>query len=741
MQSIGDCCTQSRSNLLSAENHYLYEVEGLAVPKSRMTMLVNAISIARQQGLRWVWFRLLYAARLKLGIIPHRMPSCAWADRPLHTWLSRSVPSSPEAYAEWRRAHSPEFFFTSISADFSEALRANFATPETEHILAGRWRYFGHTEYEVGFPPDWHLNPLTGVRLRGDQHWSRFSEFGHGDIKLVWEASRFGIVYDLTRAYAATADERYPATFWALIEDWAQQNPPQAGANWKCGQEAAIRVMAWCFGWFAFKDSPQSTPQRQARLATMLAFHADRIEGNIDYALSQNNNHGLSEAAGLWTIGLLWPEFTRAEHWRRTGKRLLEEQIERQIFADGAYVQHSTNYHRLMLHILLWSFRLGELHCNRFSRQAYDRLGGALDFLSAITDRVSGGAPNYGSNDGALILPLNGCDFSDFRPVLQATSYLLRRRRLFPPGPWDEDLVWLFGTDTLRLSTGATPNNRNTFPDGGYYILRGDSSWGLLRCAHYCTRPAHADQLHLDLWWRGVNVAIDAGTYLYNGDPPWRNSLAGTAVHNTISVDGLDQMTRASLFLWTNWSEGTERIHREVDGHQFWEGEHNGYRRRLGIVHRRAVFCDSEVWVVIDDVIGSGCHAVRLHWLLPDLPYHLEGSRIELETSAGSYSLQTFCSKDNAVSLARAGHVLAGEMDHDPIRGWISRYYGDKESALSLAVNAQGALPLRFVTVLSPAYAQPHQLGSNELVLRTDRDETVIRLAAIAQYPMIEKVV
>jgi Heparinase II/III-like protein/Heparinase II/III N-terminus len=705
-----------------------------------MSRLVNAISIARQQGLRWVWFRLVYAVQLRLGIILHRLPLCDWADRPLHTWLVPGVPSSPEAYAEWRCAHSPEFFFTGISAAFSDVLRTNFAVSEAEDILAGRWPYFGHTEYEVGFPPDWHSNPLTGVRLRGDRHWSLLSEFGHGDIKLVWEANRFGIVYTLARAYAATADERYPSAFWTLIEDWAQQNPPQAGANWKCGQEAAIRLMAWCFAWFAFKDSPQSTPQRQAQLATMLAFHADRIEGNIDYALSQNNNHGLSEAAGLWTVGLLWPEFSRADHWRCIGKKLLEEQIARQIFADGSYVQHSTNYHRLMLQVLLWSFRLGELRGDRFSHQAYDRLGSAVDFLSVITDRVNGGVPNHGSNDGSLILPLNNCDFSDLRPVLQATNYLLRRSRLFDSGPWDEDLLWLFGANALKASALGVPSDQTTFSDGGYYILRGQSSWGMLRCARYRTRPAHADQLHLDLWWRGVNVAIDAGTFLYNGDPPWRNSLARTSVHNTISVDGLDQMTRASLFLWTKWSEGTAYFRREENGHRFWEGEHDGYRRRSGIVHRRAVFCDGDVWVVVDDLVGSGQHAARLHWLLPDLPHCLEGSRIELETPAGSYSLQTFCSKDNFVSLVRAGHMLAGEIDSDPVRGWISRYYGDKESALSLAVDSHAVLPLRFVTVLSPTHAQPHVLGSSQLVLHTDRDETEIRLAAVGSSTMIEAV-
>ncbi len=142
---------------------------------------------------------------------------------------------------------------------------------------------------------------------------------------MVWEASRFGAVFTLARAYASTGDERYPAAFWALVNDWALHNPPQSGANWKCGQEAAFRLMAWCFGWFAFQSSRSSTPDRLAQLALMMAVHANRIEQNLDYALSQNNNHGLSEAMGLWTIGHLWPEFERSagggakvsSFWRR----------------------------------------------------------------------------------------------------------------------------------------------------------------------------------------------------------------------------------------------------------------------------------------------------------------------------------------------------------------------------------------------------------------------------------------
>jgi len=75
-------------------------------------------------------------------------------------------------------------------------------------------------------------------------------------------------------------------------------------------------MMTWCFGLYAFLSSPRTTPERVVALSTMIAVTADRIEAYTGYALSQNNNHGISEAMGLFTAGLLFPEFQRAESWQ-----------------------------------------------------------------------------------------------------------------------------------------------------------------------------------------------------------------------------------------------------------------------------------------------------------------------------------------------------------------------------------------------------------------------------------------
>ena len=71
---------------------------------------------------------------------------------------------------------------------------------------------------------------------------------------------------------------------------------------------------------------------------------------------------------------------------------------------------------------------------------------------------------------------------------------------------------------------------------GGYYTLRGPETWGMVRCAEYRDRPAHADQLHLDLWWRGANIALDSGTYLYNPEPEWYDAFVGTVSYTHLDV-------------------------------------------------------------------------------------------------------------------------------------------------------------------------------------------------------------
>jgi hypothetical protein len=250
-------------------------------------------------------------------------------------------------------------------------------------------------------------------------------------------------------------------------------------------------------------------------------------------------------------------------------------------------------------------------------------------------------------------------------------------------------------------------------------ILQTDNSWGYLRAAKFRDRPGHADQLHLDLWWRGLNIAQDAGTYLYNAAPPWDNALTHTAVHNTVMVDNRQQMTPAGRFLYLDRAQA-EVLKREQAEDGSWErlvAWHDGYQR-LGMMHIRSVTAHKDDrWVIKDliqplaDDVQRATHTARLHWLLPDWKFEMQNAECEMQ-NAESRKQNTDCGVriksplgwvELSVSLqpstfnfrwVRAGELLHGVGEISPTWGWVSPTYGVIEPALSFAVTAVGPLPI-----------------------------------------------
>ncbi len=140
----------------------------------------------------------------------------------------------------------------------------------------------------------------------------------------MWEPARFGWAFTLGRAYHLSGDEKYAAAFWQFFETFTDANPPCLGPHWMSGQEVALRLMAFVWAAQVFAASPSSTPERKSRLAASVAAHAARIPPTLVYARSQQNNHLLSEAAGLLTAGLALPDHPGAASWRRPGLALAQ---------------------------------------------------------------------------------------------------------------------------------------------------------------------------------------------------------------------------------------------------------------------------------------------------------------------------------------------------------------------------------------------------------------------------------
>jgi asparagine synthase (glutamine-hydrolysing) len=643
-------------------------------------------SIYRAMGLRWVVFRAGYYLRRRTGLIRLQSPAYAWSKYSLRDRVQSGTPLDPGAYQHWKREYfSSHALFLNASYPSHPAWNTEEIVREAQHCLSGEVRYFHNSSHRLGFPPDWFLDPFTNFRYDPQKHWSEIPDYGQTDIKFVWEASRFSQIFTLLRAYAVNHGPAYPQAFWYLISDWMEHNPPGLGPNWKDGQEVSLRLLAACFGYLAFFNDSETSPQQLERFTLFAAAHAQRILQNIRFAEYTKSNHTISEGFGLWLSGALFPELKNAEKYARLGRNILEQEIRDQFFADGGYAMYSLNYQRFSLHLYLLVIHWADKLRIPFSDQMRQTFGKSIEFLLGVVEPQTGKMPQFGSNDGSLVLPLNQCDFGDYRPLIQAGYYLLHQKRYFPAGDWDEDLFWLFGVQALEAPLETKlPALAASYPEAGLHVLGKGSSRAIVRCVDFRSRPSHADQLHLDLWWHGVNIACDAGTYLYHGSGVWENGLASTQVHNTVTVDQMDQMTRISRITWVDWAKGEASA--PADNRlspALWRGKQDGYRSLKDPVdqQRSVLELGPERWLILDHLSGKTTHHYRLHWLLADLPYQ------ELEHGSGLIlKVGVYACRIQMGATSAPGDFSIQRASPNTTRGWRSTYYAQKDPAISLVL-------------------------------------------------------
>ncbi len=666
--------------------------------------------------------------RLRLGWLAGRelgLPQLAWYG--LYrlglacSYFRRALPDlPPSGPAEAASRFQPLFALpTPAALDACLDVQARRALlTEADEIVGGQVRLFGGPPAPLALAVPGPLRPWMEAERGPDPH---------ADIKFTWEPARFGWVYPLGRAYILSGDERYPQAFWQQVEVFLDANPPYRGPHWSSAQEAALRLIAFTFGLQVFAASSHTTPERAAGLARAIAYHAARIPPTLAYARAQNNNHLLSEAAGLYTAGLALPDHPQAGRWRKIGWRVFNQGLQAQISLQGAYAQHSANYHRLMLQLAVWMDALARQAGQTWPAHSRARLAAAAGWLLALLDPQSGGVPNLGPNDGAYIFPLAGLPFADYRPALQAAGRAFLGAAPFAPGAWDEAGLW-FGLGPTRFEAGSSPHTPAR-PSKAVsrllldpQILRsGDGhSWAYLRAARFTGRPGHADQLHLDLWWRGLNVAQDAGTYRYTAPPPWDNALRTAEAHNTVTVNGEDQMLAAGRFLYLRRARAAV-FRRDPDRPGENAGEslvaaQDGYRH-LHIRHVREVCALERNWKIVDGLyryrpllsLGGGAElqapfTASLHWRLPDWPFEVltsadeQAFTLHLDSPLGLLQLALASDAPASLQIVRAGEQVFGPGPVSPTWGWSSPTYGVKIPALSVRLTQTGPAALRFQT-------------------------------------------
>jgi hypothetical protein len=483
-------------------------------------------------------------------------------------------------------------------------------------VATALWRdaavLFSTHHFPLSGAPDWHGHPFRpGVHADCTSHWSRIPDFDPslGDIKAIWEASRFEWLVAMAQR-ASLGDNAELERLNSWLADWIEANPPFFGTNWKCGQEASIRVMHLALAALILGET--GAPSRA--LMALVGLHLARIARTMDYAIGQQNNHGTSQAAALF-IGGNWLAMLgepAGAAWARRGRYWLEDRAKELIEPDGTFSQYSVNYHRVVLdtYSLVEAWRR-HLQLPAFSDRLVARLQAATLWLQQMTEPQTGDAPNIGANDGARLIPLTDTNYRDFRPSLQlAANLFCGARAIASEGSWDQPAAWL---DLVPPDTVLPPPSSRSLDHGGFHVLRRGRAVAYLRYPRFRFRPSQADALHLDFWLGEENLLPDAGTYSYSESGGDFLYFSGTAAHNTVQLDGRDQMPRLSRFLFGSWlrAEGVTPV--SVEKHEVRASA--GYRDAKGATHHRAVELRDSELICLDRLAGKATRAV-LRWRL-----------------------------------------------------------------------------------------------------------------------------
>nr|MBC8360799.1 heparinase II/III-family protein [Candidatus Desulfatibia profunda] len=218
--------------------------------------------------------------------------------------------------------------------------------------------------------------------------------------------------------------------------------------------------------------------------------------------------------------------------------------------------------------------------------------------------------------------------------------------------------------------------NSVALPDGGIYVMRSEHIYLLAACQPIGINGVgahkHNDWLSFELCVDDQPIIIDPGTFCYTGNMEMRRLFRSTKYHNTVVVDGREQIEIHNSMFGLTSPHGDVRVLRweSEETHDLLEAEHTGYTRLAEpVTHRRQFLLNkrkNEVEIT-DTFIGDGEHSFAWY-------YHLDvGLQSENEVR------KIFILQDRKIVLEIEAPDF--EIIQRKERGWVSKAYNRRESA------------------------------------------------------------
>lgn len=544
-------------------------------------------------------------------------------------------------------------------------------------VCKGIFTHAGET-IEIGAETDW-LSP----RLPSDEEW-----------EIEWYKFYYGL--DLAHAFAATRNEIYRDTWTRLVQSWIEQMP--VGCN--SSDVAARRIQNWIYAWNGFNRTSQLDDSGFENL--LIPSLAAQVR-HLRHHLTAERNHRTLELYALFIATLALPELNEGDLLEfaliELGANLLQD-----VRSDGVHREQSTHYHATALRSFLGARENARRFGIDFPRSYDERLEKACEFLMHV-QRPDGFIP-----------ALSDSDTGNYSDLLELAADIFDR------------------ADFLYVATSGARGEKPaetcvSFSDSGYFVQR--SGWGdretEFRNERYLVFDCgplgdgghgHYDLLNIEVAANGQPLIVDPGRFTYADDEAqWRRSFKGTAAHNTVCVDDLDQTPYYRGKPKSAIAQG--RLLERVTTPEFDMLCGEVRSPVYDAVHRRKIFfVRGEYWLVIDSLRGSQPHKFDLRFHLAPQICADQLKRIETDQNV------VICTPDLALVFDSCAQPTIEQ-------GWVSRSYGVKESAPVVSVVSQGKKGVDFYTMIVPLNTNTNLLAVDQNLPQRDQ---LLNEAAMAQH-------
>ncbi len=418
------------------------------------------------------------------------------------------------AFSEYRKVLAKRF--SAYPADYFKIY--DYPAEEPKLLLSNKISLLGYEPIDLGKPINWLAQP------HGDKQWQ--SHLGY----MRW-------VLPLIAEYKKTGDKRYADKWSEIMNDFLDnhpwgvkgleyhisrpmylneykfkcggegQTPGYLGGSW-IGLAASARISNFTVCLAHIMDDEYISDKLISKILLSLAVdHCDVIFNN---ARRYTPNQFADGACALLKFSILFWEMKEAPAAYLVGMQRFEEAVKAVLLPDGSDLEQSFNYNMGLPRIFYDIYGLfGDSPNERIKKLRAD-IDKRCKFLFDISNE-NFEIPSIAKTHAC-------CEKAYFSELEQ--KYGLN----------------LFGREYKSAA----------FPYGGYYVSKTDGRYLFFKASRESVGHSHEDCNSIILRADGMPLLIDCSNYNYSDDDDSmaiNNYMYSTLAHNSVSVDGLSQIT------------------------------------------------------------------------------------------------------------------------------------------------------------------------------------------------------